>query len=89
MPNLGNARDQLPCLHGELLQLESHIRTVRESVQSAIAQSSESSHHAAFQSDEFAFVLAQLRFGGFSECSFSPRPTNVIFTAKRRVVKTQ
>src|ERR1017187_2733991 len=37
---------QLVRLHAELLQLENQIRTVRESIQNAIAQPSEASHSA-------------------------------------------
>lgn len=56
MPNGAKVRDQLVRLHTELLQLESHIRTVRESVESAIAQSSEASHHAPLTLDDGALV---------------------------------
>jgi hypothetical protein len=56
MPNVGKARDQLACLHAELLQLESNIRRVRELVQNDITQSSESSQHALLTSDEDALV---------------------------------
>ena len=36
--------------------MESHIRRVRERVQSAFAQSNESSHHAALVPNEIALV---------------------------------
>ena len=43
MPTVGKARDSLVCLDAELLELESHIRTVRDSIQSAITQSVQAS----------------------------------------------
>jgi hypothetical protein len=63
MPKMIEARGQLIRLHAGLLQLESHIRTVRESVQTAIAQSSEASHHAALAPNENALV-ARIAEGG-------------------------
>ena len=56
MPKLVETRERLVRLHMGLLQLESHIRRVRERVQSAFAQSNESSHHAALVPNEIALV---------------------------------
>jgi hypothetical protein len=72
MPNVGNARDHLVRLHAELFQLESHIRTVRESVQSAIAQSS---HHAALVPNENALIARIVESGGLPAGGVIPRLT--------------
>jgi len=56
MSNASKARNQLVYLDAELLQLESHIRTVRESVQIAIAQSSEPNHQTSLTMDEGALA---------------------------------
>jgi len=56
MPNLGKAPDQLVHLQAELLQLEGHLRTVRDSIQSAITQSVEASQPQHLTLDEGALA---------------------------------